>query len=136
MVIYSSYRGTYLGSCVTKVCQRCKVYEHYGYWSHGRKKHFTKDSLQLEFLLSTKDTAFEFAFLHQYSQLLILGALPFSTFAASYNRRFNYRTVDQEFCGDDHPKVKTLKRYFNNMVEKRFKCMFVVQCGVLLPALE
>ena len=75
VVIFSSYRGTYLGSCVTKVCRRCKVYEHYGYWTHGRKKHFTKDNLQLEFLLSTEDTAFEFAFLHQYSQFLISGAL-------------------------------------------------------------
>ena len=93
VVIYSSYRGTYLGSCVTKVCQRCKLYEHYGYWSHGRKKHFTKGSLQLDFLLSTEDTAFKFALLQQYAQLLVLGALPFSTFAASYNRRFNYQNV-------------------------------------------
>ena len=38
VVIYRSYRGTYLGSRVTKVCRRCKLCEHYGYWSHGRKK--------------------------------------------------------------------------------------------------
>ena len=84
VVIYSLYHGTYLGSCVTKVCRKCKLYEHYGYWSHGKKKHFTNESLQSEFLLSTEDTAFEFALLQQYAHLLVLGALPFSTFAASY----------------------------------------------------
>ena len=110
VVIYSLHRGTYLGSCVTKVCRRCKAYEHYGYWTHGRKKQFTKESLELDFLLSTEDTAFEFALLRQYAQLLILGALPFSTFAASYNRRFNYHNVDPEVCENDHPKVKRLKK--------------------------
>ena len=44
VVIYSLYRGTFLGSCVTKVCRKCKLYEHYGYWSHGKKKHFTNES--------------------------------------------------------------------------------------------
>ena len=116
-VIYGSYRGTYLGSRVTKVCRRCKLYEHYGYWSHGRKKHFTNESLQLDFLLSTEDTAFEFALLRQYAQLLVLGALPFSTFAASYNRRFYYHHVDPQGCEDDHSKVKRLKKYVSILMK-------------------
>ena len=113
VVIYSLYRGTYLGSCITKVCRKCKLYEHYGYWSHGKKKHFTNESLQLEFLLSTEDTAFEFSLLQQYAHLLVLGALPFSTFAASYNRLFNYHNVDPEVC-EVHPRVKRLKKYVIN----------------------
>ena len=28
IVIYSSYRGTYLGLRITKVCHKCKLYEH------------------------------------------------------------------------------------------------------------
>ena len=113
VVIYSLHRGTYLGSCVTKVCRKCKLYEHYGYWSHGKKKHFINESLHLEFLFSTEDTAFEFALLQQYAQLLVLGALPFSTFAASYNRRFKYHNLDLE-VGEGHPRVKRLKKYVIN----------------------
>jgi len=110
VVVYSSYHGTYLGSSVSKVCGTCKLYEHYSFWSHGRKKNFTKDCLQLDFLLSSEDTASQLALLRQYSQLPVLGALPFSTFAASYNRRFNYHSVYPEFGDDELPKVKRQKK--------------------------
>ena len=44
IVIYSSYCGTYLGSRITKVCHKCKVYEHYAYWTCDGKKHFTEEN--------------------------------------------------------------------------------------------
>lgn len=110
IVIYSSYHGTYLGSRITKVCQKCKLYEHYGYWTCDGKKHFTEDTLQLDFLLSTEDTAFELALLRQHAHLLVLGAVPFSTFAAYYNRRFGYCSGDSEELGQQ-PKVKRMKKY-------------------------
>ena len=75
------------------------------------KNTLRKTAFSWVFLLSTEDTAFELALLRQYSQLLVLGALPFSTFAASYNRQFNYSSGDPEFCEGDHPKVKRLKKY-------------------------
>ena len=120
MVIYSLYRGTYLGSCITKVCRKCKHYEHYGYWSHGKKKHFTNESLLLEFLLSTEDTAFEFSLLQQYAHLLVLGALPFSTFAASYNRLFNYHNVDPEVC-EVHLQA-LVKKKLHAIFSKKMSC--------------
>ena len=49
---------------------------------------FIHDTCNLEYLLSTEDTAFEMGrLLQKYTNLLVLGALPFSTFTASYNRR-------------------------------------------------
>ena len=59
VVIYSNHRGTYLGSRLTKVCRKCKIYEHHGYWSVDGKRHFNRDSVSLEFLLSSEDTAFQ-----------------------------------------------------------------------------
>ena len=59
VVIYSNRRGTYLGSRLTKVCRKCKIYEHHGYWSVEGKRRFNSDSASSEFLLSSEDAAFE-----------------------------------------------------------------------------
>ena len=32
-VIYHSERGSYLGCRMTKLCRKCKIYEHYGFWT-------------------------------------------------------------------------------------------------------
>ena len=53
VVAYHSERGTYLGSCLTKLCRVCKIYEHYGYYTIEGKKHYDLSCLQLAFLLST-----------------------------------------------------------------------------------
>lgn len=107
IVIYSAHRGTYLGSRITKYCRNCKLYEHYGYYTSGSNKHYSEDALQLDYLLSTEDTAFEMTFLQDYANLLFLGALPFSTYAASYNRRFGYYQTSN---ADGRPKVKRMKK--------------------------
>ena len=107
VVVYSSQRGTYLGCRVTKWCRKCKIYENYGFWNEGKKKHYNKDCLSLDFILSSEDTAFEIALIKECANLLILGAVPFSTFAASYNRRFDYPKQTNE---DMEPKVKRMKR--------------------------
>ena len=90
IVIYSSNRGSYVGCRIAKLCRKCKIYEHYGYWTINGQKHYEEQTLQLEFLQSSEDSAFEMALLEQYSNLLIVGAIPFSTYAQSYNRRFCY----------------------------------------------
>lgn len=109
VVIYSNHRGTYLGSRLTKVCRKCKIYEHYGYWSVEGKRHFERDCLSSEFLLSSEDTAFQMDVLAELSNLLVIGAVPFSTYACSYNRRFQYSKVTTTNEGDS--RVKRMKRY-------------------------
>lgn len=93
IVIYSSHCGSYVGCRLTKLCRKCKIYEHYGYWSLNGKKHYDNQTLQLEFLQSSEDSAFEMALLEQYSNLLVVGAIPFSTYAPSYNRRFRHTYI-------------------------------------------
>lgn len=90
VVIYDEQRGTYLGSRVTKNCNSCKVHEHYGYWTCKGKRHFEIDCLENDFLLSSEDTALGMSLIRQCANLLIVGAVPFSTYSKSYNRRFGY----------------------------------------------
>ena len=79
VVVYHEQRGSYLGSRVTRCCRTCKVYEHYCYWTQEGKRHFNDDCVSNEFLLSTEHTSF-----------LVVGAVPFATFAQTFNRRFGY----------------------------------------------
>ena len=64
-----------------------------------------------EFLLSFEDTAVDLSLLRQFANLLVVGAVPFSTYAKSYNRRFGYLnkldTAD-DFSVDE--KESTIKR--------------------------
>ena len=43
--------------------------------------------------MSSEDTAFQMDVLAKYDNLLVIGAVLFSTYAASYNRRFQYSKV-------------------------------------------
>ena len=96
------------------MCRKCKIYEHHGYWSVGVSRHFNGDSVSSEFLLSSDDTAFEIDVLAEFSNFLVIGAVPFSTYAASYNRRFQYCKV--EITNDLDSRVKRMKRYVCNFV--------------------
>ena len=113
VVIYHEQRGSYLGSRVTNCCRSCKVYEHYGYWTLEGKRHFNDDCLSNEFLLSSEDTAFQKALVKQCANFLVVAALPFATFAQTFNRRFGY---DGTSTSNDNgiqsgPAVKRMKRY-------------------------
>ncbi|CAB4016880.1 Hypothetical predicted protein [Paramuricea clavata] len=90
VVFYHINLGSYVSCRLTKVCRKCKIYEHYGYWTEKGSRYFDKDSLELKFLLSSEDTAFDICLLRECSSLLMVGAVPFSTYTASYNRRFGY----------------------------------------------
>ena len=98
------------------MCRKCKIYEHHGYWSVDGKRHFNRDSVSLEFLLSSEDTAFEMDILVEFSNLLVIGAVPFSTYASSYNRRFQYCKVATTNNLD--ARVKRMKRYGDTFVIK------------------
>lgn len=105
-----------MGSRLTKLCRKCKIYEHHGYWCVDGKRHFDRDSVLAEFLLSSEDTAFEMDVLAQCNNLLVIGAVPFSTYAASYNRRFQY--CKMATTNEIDPKVKRMKRYVDNITAK------------------
>ena len=90
VVVYHSEHGTYLGSRLTKRCKSCRLLEHYGYYTLKGVRHMDESALRNEFLLSSEDTAFHLSLLKQCANLLIVGAVPFSTFTNSYNRRFGY----------------------------------------------
>ena len=90
VVVYYTEHRTYLGLRMTKVCRKCKIYEHYGYCTEKSQRFYDAEFLDFEFFLSSEETAFEMSLLQQYAALLVVGALPFSTFAEAYNRQFNY----------------------------------------------
>ena len=54
------------------------------------KRQFNDDYLANEFLLSSVDTAFQNALVKQCASVLVVGAVPFATFAQTFNRRFGY----------------------------------------------
>ncbi|KXJ12526.1 hypothetical protein AC249_AIPGENE20249 [Exaiptasia diaphana] len=89
VVIYHANFGTRLGSRYTKKCTGCHISEHYGYWTKHDKKHIDLDSGQKEYIMSTEETAIDVKLLEQYASLLIVGALPFTTFVNAYNRMYS-----------------------------------------------
>ena len=106
----------FLGSRLTKLCRKCKIYEHHGYWSVDGKRHFNRGYVLSEFLLSSEDTAFQMDVLAQCNNILVIGAVPFSTYAASYNRRFQYSKIAT--TNDIGAKVNRMKRYVDNIIAK------------------
>ncbi|CAB4017095.1 Hypothetical predicted protein [Paramuricea clavata] len=107
IVIYHIYFGSYLGSRITKWCRKCKIYEHYGYWTEGGNRYFNEDCLEQDFLLTSEETAYHIPLLEECESLLVVGAVPFSTFASSYNRRFKYANLESS---SRTLKVKRMKR--------------------------
>lgn len=105
---YWRHRGTYLGCRVTKPCRKCKIYKHYGYWTVNGQKHYDNTALELKYLQSFKDTAFEMNLLQESSNLLIIGTVPFKTYASSFNRRFCY--VQATTDGEHKQTAKRMKR--------------------------
>ena len=77
------------------------------HWSVDGKRHFNRDSVLSEFLLSSEDTAFQMDVLAQCNNLLVIGAVLFSTYAASYNRCFEYSKMAT--TNDIDAKVKRRK---------------------------
>lgn len=88
VMIYDLRYGPLVGSRITKCCRKCKIFEHHGYWTHEGLKHYDIESIDGHYLLTSEETAVDIEVLKEVSNLLIVGAVPFSTYATSYNRRF------------------------------------------------
>ena len=107
VVFYHEYFGSYLGSRVTKCCRKCQIYEHYGFWTEKGNRYFKEDCCESSFLLTSEETVFSVSLLEECESLLVVGAVPFSTFASSYNRRFGYK---QSVEMTDKSRAKRMKR--------------------------
>ena len=93
----------------SKLCRKCKLHQHYGYSTQGNEKTYAHDVLDLNFMLSSEDTAFDTELLKECSNLLVIGATPFSTYASSYNRRFGNNKAERS--KQYSTTVKRMKRY-------------------------
>lgn len=93
---------------MTKICRTCKIYEHHGFWTERGERYFNDDCFDSDFLLTSEKTAFDIALLRECAILLIVAAVPFSSFTCSYNRRYGYAKVE-EMC--DVSKSKRMKMY-------------------------
>ena len=107
VIIYSNHQGTHLGSRLTKLCRKCKIYEHHGHWPVDGKRHFNRDSVLSEFLFSSEDTAFQMDVLAQCNNLLLISAVLLCTYVAGYNRCFEYSKMAT--MNDIDAKVKRSK---------------------------
>ena len=79
VIFYHINLGSYIGCRVTKVCRKCKIYEHYDYWTEKGCRYFDKGALGSKFLFSSEDTAFDMTLLRECSSFLLVGAVPFLT---------------------------------------------------------
>ena len=71
-----------------------------------KKRHYNSDCFSNEFLLSTEETAFQMTLLKQCAMFLVVGAVPFATFAETYNRRFQFHRCSID--DDDKEKLDLL----------------------------
>ena len=88
-------------------------------WSMQGDKYFDTIILQQPSLLSTEDTALNMTPLNKCSNLLRFRAIPVSTFATAYNRRFNYRRITNE--GDAASEVPKTKRRLVFLTQSIYK---------------
>ena len=110
VVIYHMTQGTMLGSRFVKRCHKCKVNEHYGYYTvhSGKRRLFDSNWSMLDLFLSTEDTAVDMMMLRYYEKNLVHGTMAFSTFAQVYNNLFCDDGED-DVQEDMQPKVKRRK---------------------------
>ena len=84
-----------------------------GHWKEREgKRQFNDNCKANEFLLSSEDTAFQNALVKQWANFLVVGAVPFATFARTFNRKFGYdgSSKSNENGIQSGPAVKIIKR--------------------------
>ena len=60
--------------------------------------------------MSSEESVFDMQMMKENASLLVMGVVPFRTFAASYNRRFGYNKVQSKLDGGRN-KGKRMKRF-------------------------
>ena len=74
------------------------------------ERYFEEDFENMDFLMSSEETVFDMLLMTENASLPVMGALPFRTFAASYNQRFGYGTP-QSKVKRSNSKAKRMKRF-------------------------
>ena len=70
--VYHNTRGNYIGCRLTKRCRKCRLYEHYGFWTEGGLKMFDESFWNREFLLITEDTAVDMNVLKYFKHEFVM----------------------------------------------------------------
>ena len=77
LTVYHATRGTYIGCRLAKRCGKCRLYEHYKFWTEGGLKMLHECFWNKEFLLSTEDTAVDMSVLKYFKHEFVMGATSF-----------------------------------------------------------
>ncbi|KXJ21076.1 hypothetical protein AC249_AIPGENE27746 [Exaiptasia diaphana] len=118
LMVYDLKHGPLVGSRMTKICRRCDIHEHCGYWTLKGFKHYDKESLDdCNYLLTSEETAIDIDMLKDVGNLLIVGAVPFSTYASSYNRRFG--NEDQSCIDEEKVDIRKGKQTAQELFKRR-----------------
>ena len=72
LTVYYSTPGTYIGCRLTKRCGKCRLYEHYGFWTEGGLKMFDESFWNRVFLFSTEDTAVDMSVLKYFKHEFVI----------------------------------------------------------------
>lgn len=105
VLVYHVTRGTYLGCRLTKRCSKCRIYEHYGYFTKSEQKRYDCDLSGKEFLLSSQDTAVDMIMLRYVEEEFVIGAMPFKLKADVYNSFHGYGYGNERVSEDEEDDV-------------------------------
>ena len=71
------------------------------------ERFFDVGCLTADFFLASEETAFQMSLLRECASFLVVGAVPFATFAEAYNRRFDYGAYE----GKETCRFKRMRRF-------------------------
>lgn len=100
VTIYTDQFGTTDGTHYRKICKRfrvgCPFVQHYGhYCKDGDVLHYNEDFHSLEYFMSTRETAFEMALLHQLDAEVLIGQLSYKQRSEIYNVKHGYDSAKE-----------------------------------------
>ena len=94
VIVYTESYGTIAGTHYHKYCSQrgCTFRQYYGYHSNGDHSvtWYDVDWIQMEYFISSSETAFELKMLSKFDAELLLGQISYSQKASIYNYTNNY----------------------------------------------
>jgi hypothetical protein len=101
VIVYTESYGTIAGTHYHKYCSRrgCTFRQYYGYHSNGDHSVIFYDInwIQMEYFISSSETAFELKMLSKFDAELLLGQISYSQKASIYNYTNNYE-IPRKTC--------------------------------------
>lgn len=93
--IYSLHRGTCLGCQLSKLCRKCKLPNIMAFVHKTERKTTMKMFWAMISYCPPRTRLLMWSSLKNVATCLVIGAVPFSTYASSYNRQFSYNKTDK-----------------------------------------